>query len=86
MCATFFYSTVNPEAYAKLVAEIQDTFCCLDDIRSGSLLDSCVFLSACIEESMRMSPPTPRAPWREVEYGGAEVDGQYIPEGCDVGT
>ena len=86
MCATFFYLTHNPEAYGRLVAEIRDTFSCLDDVRSGALMDSCVYLSACIEESMRMSPPTPRAPLREVKKGGIEVDGEYIPEGLDVGT
>ena len=86
MCATFFYLTRDPEAYTKLVTEIRDAFSCLDDIRSGPSLESCVYLTACIEESMRMSPPTPRAPWREVELGGAEVDGKWIPRGYDVGT
>ena len=86
MCATFFYLTCNPEAYTKTVTEIRDTFSCVDDIRSGSSLESCLYLSACIEESMRLSPPTPGTLWREVERGGAEVDGRYIPEGYDVGT
>ena len=86
MCATFFYLTHNPEAYDRLVAEIRDTFSCLDDVESGALMDSCVYLSACSEESMRMSPPTPRAPLREVKKGGIEVDREYTSEGLDVGT
>ena len=34
---------------------------------------------------MRMSPPTGGVMWREVEEGGTMVDGEFIPEGCDVG-
>ena len=86
MCATFFYLTSNPKAYDKLAREIRETFSSVDQIRSGSLLRSCNYLAACVNESMRMSPPTPRAPWREVELGGAEIDGELIPEGYDVGT
>lgn len=33
-----------------------------------------------------MSPSTPGAPWREAQAGGAVVDGNSVPAGCDVGT
>jgi len=33
-----------------------------------------------------MSPPAGGAMWREVEEGGTVIDGEFIPEGCDVGT
>ncbi|KAL9013516.1 MAG: hypothetical protein Q9173_001792 [Seirophora scorigena] len=86
MCATLFYLTANGSVYENLIQEIRHTFSCVEDIRMGAALDSCTYLSACIDESMRMSPPTPRAPWREVQEGGAMVDGTFIPEGYDVGT
>ena len=35
---------------------------------------------------MRMSPPIPGIPFREVEAGGAQVDGHWIPGGYSVGT
>ena len=86
MCATFFYLITYPETYVQLSNEIRSTFSSLDDIGSGTGLQSCGYLTACVHESMRMSPPTPRAPWREVDRGGAVVGGDFIPEGCDVGT
>lgn len=86
MCATLFYLTRYPDAYERLKTEIRNEFSSIDEIRSGPTLESCVYLSACIDESMRLSPPTPRAPWREVKRGGIDVDGEYIPEGYDVGT
>ena len=33
-----------------------------------------------------MSPPAVGSHWREVEPGGQIIDGEFIPEGCDVGT
>ncbi|KAL1964517.1 hypothetical protein VTN77DRAFT_6943 [Rasamsonia byssochlamydoides] len=52
----------------------------------GPKMSQCVYLRACIDESMRMSPSAATAPWREAEEGGAFVDKQFIPAGIDVGT
>lgn len=52
----------------------------------GPKMHQCTFLRACIEESMRMSPSAASSLWREVTDTGAEVDGEYIPPGVDVGT
>ena len=52
----------------------------------GPKLQSCTYLRACIDESMRISPAVGSALWREVQAGGAVVDGQLIPAGCVVGT
>lgn len=35
---------------------------------------------------MRMSPPVPAVPFREVQAGGATIDGHDLQGGCDVGT
>ena len=66
--------------------EIRSTFRDADDIISGPTLSSCVYLYACINETLRMSPSTPGAPWRETQAGGAVIDGNFVPEGYDVGT
>lgn len=86
MSATLFYVLHNPDVHRRLVQELRSTFASLDEICSGPRLDSCKFMHACIFEAMRVSPPTPRAPWREVDKGGEMIDGIFIPEGYDVGT
>lgn len=37
-------------------------------------------------KSLRLSPPSGSALWREVTDGGLSIDRQVIPEGCNVGT
>jgi cytochrome P450 len=52
----------------------------------GTSLTSCTYLRACIDETMRISPSVGSALWREVDTSGAEIDGLYVPAGCNVGT
>ncbi|KAH8805473.1 cytochrome P450 [Xylogone sp. PMI_703] len=82
----FFYLTRNPDAYVKVCKEIRSTFKSVDEIELGTALNSCVYLKACIDETMRISPSVGSALWREVEAQGTDIDGIYIPGGCDVGT
>jgi cytochrome P450 len=84
--STFFYLLHNPECYQKVVDEVRFVFTSHEDVRLGPLLNSCTYLRACIDESMRMSPPAAVAPWREVLEDGVTIDGHFIPRGCDVGT
>jgi cytochrome P450 len=86
MSALLFYLCRNASVYEKLTQEIRSTFTHVDQIQSGNLLQSCRYLAACIKETLRVCPSTPGAPWREVEEGGADVDGEHIPKGYDVGT
>lgn len=86
MSAIFFYLAHHPEVYAKLANEIRDSFSELTQIRPGPNLMSCSYLSACITETMRVSPPVPGIPWREVESEGVLLNGEQIPPGYDVGT
>lgn len=86
LASVFFYLGHYPDAYATAIKEIRETFATIDEIRSGAKLNSCVYLRACIDESLRMSPPAGSALWREVGPRGAVVDGAWIPAGYDVGT
>jgi cytochrome P450 len=86
MAAIFFYLSRNPDAYARAAAEVRSTFDDVKDIKGGAKLNSCKYLRACIDEAMRMSPSVGQALTREVPVGGAIVDGDFIPAGCDVGV
>ncbi|KAI9874884.1 MAG: hypothetical protein M1830_009181 [Pleopsidium flavum] len=86
LSAMFFYLAHYPEVYARLAHEIRSTFSDLSQIRSGPQLMSCSYLSACITEALRICPPVPGIPWREVESGGIVIDGEHIPTACNVGT
>jgi cytochrome P450 len=70
----------------RLLQEIRSTFSDVEEIRMGPLLNSCRYMMACIDEGLRMTPPTSTAPPREVLANGINIDGNVIPEGCVVGT
>ncbi|KAI9924238.1 hypothetical protein MW887_007188 [Aspergillus wentii] len=76
----------NPIALATLTNEIRSCFQSEEDILLGVQLNSCTFLRACINESLRLSPPFAGLPTRRVLPGGITVDGHYIPEGTVIGT
>jgi cytochrome P450 len=86
LCGFFFNITQNPRIYAKLVREIRTTFASADEIVGGTTLNGCEYLRACIHESMRMTPAGPSELSRTVLRGGTTIDGDFIPEGTDVGT
>ncbi|KAF4415246.1 cytochrome P450 [Fusarium acutatum] len=84
--ATFFYLTHNPGFYQRAAAEVRSAFATSKDVKIGPALNACIFTRACIEESLRMSPPAGSALWRQVLDGGQIVDGHVIPSGCDIGV
>lgn len=84
--AAFFYLAHDREAYYKVANEIRTTFAAADDIRSGMALSSCSYLHACITETLRLSPATVGAPWRDVRQAGYSINGELIPVNCEVGT
>ncbi|KAI4252088.1 MAG: hypothetical protein LQ352_004488, partial [Teloschistes flavicans] len=84
LAALFFYLTRYPHVYAKLTAEVRSAFARAEDIRAGQQLASLRYLRACIDETMRMSPPAASDPQREVLPGGLTVDGHHFPPGTNV--
>ncbi len=49
------------------------------------MLTSCVILTAVLNESLRMAPPTPGSFWRLVEQD-TWIDGHLVPRGYEVGV
>lgn len=86
MAGTFFYLANNPAALQKVCKEIRDAFTDVEDIVTGPKLSGCSFLRACIDETMRMTPPVAGALPREILTGGMDIDGHHIPAGVDVGV
>jgi cytochrome P450 len=86
LASAFFYLVHNPSTLDKLSREITSTFSDIEEIIHSPTLNSCTYLRAVIDESMRLSPPVGGILPREVLSGGLEVDGLFIPEGVVVGT
>ncbi|KAI0593008.1 cytochrome P450 [Biscogniauxia sp. FL1348] len=91
MSALFFYLSRDPERYRKLADEIRTTFSSGSDICGGPKLSGCQYLRACIDETLRISPPVNGTLWRELaaDDDGTKpfiVDGHVIPKGTQVGV
>ncbi|KAK5702998.1 hypothetical protein LTR97_003944 [Elasticomyces elasticus] len=86
LCGILFYLARNPTALRTVTTELRLAFQRLEEIRSGPRLDSCVYLNACIEETLRLAPVVPAQLPREVMKGGIVIDGQFVPEGIVVGV
>jgi cytochrome P450 len=81
----WFYLIRYPRVYTKLVEEIRTTFESADDIRIGTKLSSCLYLHACIDEALRLTPAGVGELAREVLPGGLNIEGFQVPEGTHVG-
>ena len=85
IAATIFYWLKNPPTFEKATEEIRSCITSTDQI-TESKLNSLHYLRACIDETMRLSPPKPSSLPREVLKGGITIDGIHVPEGMTVGT
>lgn len=86
LASIFWYLIRAPRCYQKLVNELQGTFKIAEDAIYGPTLIGCTYLRACIDEGMRLVPPGPCEPPREVLAGGLQVMNDYYPKGTIVGT
>lgn len=86
LSALFFYLARDEAVRARLTAELRGAFATAADIRAGPALSGCQYLSAFIQEGLRMAPPVSAEPSRQVLAGGATVDGQYFPAGTRLST
>ncbi|KAL9083024.1 MAG: hypothetical protein Q9165_008686 [Trypethelium subeluteriae] len=83
---TIFHLLNNPETLSVLMSEIDDQFQDVDEIAPGKKLAGCSYLRACIDESLRLSPPVPSLMPREVLPGGLQIGENFFPAGTDVGV
>lgn len=83
--ALFFYLAHNSRVLKKVATEIRTTFASTKDIGIGTRLSRCQYLRACIEETLRISPPAPGEMPREILPGGAVINGDPYPMGTEVG-
>lgn len=88
LAATLYYLLHNPPTLHRLRAEILATFSTRHEIRMGPKMQSCSYLRAVIDETMRMTPAVGGNLPREVLPGGLEIPelGVFLPEGVDVGV
>jgi cytochrome P450 len=68
-----------------LVAEIKGSFSSAEEICNPKL-GSRSYLSAYIDETLRMNHPQPSMLRREVLKGGLTIDNHCFPKGINVGT
>ena len=69
-----------PDVMEKLTREIRDAFSSPAKIRAEPV-SKLTYLSAVIEEGLRLCPPVPLGMPRIVPPGGGEVSGQWLPAG-----
>lgn len=96
LSSTLFYLLHKPQFLAHLTHLIRSTFSTPESIVPSNLssagsstaasIGTIRYLRACIDESMRLSPPVPGLLPREVQSGGMEIDGRWFPEGTVVGV
>lgn len=84
--ATFYYLLTNPAHLMRALEEVRGLFHSVEDIRVGARLDQCQFLRACIDETLRLTPPIGSILPREVLPGGIVVEGEAFAEGVDLGV
>ncbi|KAK9427306.1 cytochrome P450 monooxygenase [Lipomyces doorenjongii] len=83
LAATIHYLLENQESLKALVKENRATFSSEDQITAVAT-SPLPYLTAVINETLRMSPPLPDGLRREVPKGGAVIAGHAIPEGITV--
>ncbi|KAL6365600.1 hypothetical protein LRP88_01600 [Fusarium phalaenopsidis] len=87
MAAMAHYLSCTEKAYRQAVEEVRAAFDSVEEIQLGKKLNSCVFLRACMDEALRLSPPGGGPPWRVIDNDkGMMINGQFVPPGCEVGS
>jgi cytochrome P450 len=81
-----FHLLNSPHTLQRLQSELRSKFTDIGQIRLGAALSECEYLSACIEETLRLTPVIGGVTQRVTLADGIEIDGLHIPAGTDVGV
>ncbi|KAH0428752.1 cytochrome p450 [Colletotrichum camelliae] len=81
--AASYYLARRPEKMKRLQRELRERFSDSSEM-NGTTVHQLPYLSACIEETMRIMPPLTFGLPRESP--GAEIDGNFVPKGTVVST
>jgi cytochrome P450 len=73
----------NPDMLARLTDEVRQAFSSDGEIDFSSV-GNLPYLKACVDEILRVYPPTPSALPRSVPEGGATVCDEFIPENVSL--
>ncbi|KAG9623725.1 cytochrome P450, partial [Aureobasidium melanogenum] len=83
LCGLTWHLLNNKPVLDRLTKEIREAFTSIDDITMESL-PRLPYLSACLEEGMRMFPAVPEGIRRITPSTGATVGGHFIPANVKV--
>jgi len=81
-----FYLLHYPHTLERLTSEVRAAFPDESSIRLGATLNSCICLTACLDETFRMNPQVANTLFRDVLPGGATVQGDFFAEGTMIGA
>ena len=82
--STLFYCLHSADTLVLLQAEVRAALDDVEDICIGARLEFCYYLRACIDESMRLSPPLGAIMPRQALLRGLHVDGNFFPAGTEI--
>ncbi|GIZ43162.1 hypothetical protein CKM354_000640000 [Cercospora kikuchii] len=85
LSATIYFLCHNPDKLALATTEARKAFSNEDEITIKNTAPL-QYLTACIDEAMRMHPPNPSTLPRFVPEGGEVIEGQWVPGGTAVGV
>ena len=80
LSAVTYFLTLNPQALSKLTNEIREKFND-ESLLTVHNLAFTPYLTACIEEAMRLVPPVPEGLPRITPPEGEYISGQWVPGG-----
>ncbi|KAL0566006.1 hypothetical protein V5O48_016011 [Marasmius crinis-equi] len=86
IASTLWCLAAHPESYKRLMKELDEQYPRDSDPLDASRYSNMKYLTACINESLRVLPPVPSSGPRVVPKGtgGTMISGHFIPEGTQI--
>lgn len=81
LTGTLQYLLRNPEKMEKLQREIRGSLRSAEEVRSIQHTANLPYLTAVLQEGLRLCPPAPSNRPRLVPDGGAQICGSWVPAG-----